>query len=137
MIDNQATRHPSGWTGWVGFGGLMLVLVGLFHAVDGLVALLDEGYYAVGPAGMAVHIDYTVWGWLHLGLGVLAVAVGIGVLSGRPVAQAAAAVIAAASALVHLVFIPAYPVWSIIVITLDVLVIYALVVHGHEITLED
>ncbi|WP_236790907.1 hypothetical protein [Amycolatopsis sp. GM8] len=137
MSDSQAKAHPTGWTGWVSFGGIMLVLLGLFHAVDGLVALLDDNYYAVGPSGMAINVSYTVWGWLHLGLGILAFVVGIGVLSGRAVAQAAAAVIAAASALVHLVFIPAYPFWSIIVIVLDVLIIYALLVHGREITLEE
>ncbi|WP_243769746.1 DUF7144 family membrane protein [Amycolatopsis acidicola] len=137
MTGTTEPRRATGWTGWVAFCGLMLVLLGLFHAVEGLVAVFDEGYYRVGSSGLSVHMSYTAWGWLHLGLGVVAVVVGIGVLRGGTVAQAAGAVFAAASAVVHLLFIAAYPAWSLVVITIDVLVIYALIVHGKEITIED
>ncbi|HVV14547.1 DUF7144 family membrane protein [Amycolatopsis sp.] len=137
MSATRTTERTTGWTGWVAFCGIMLVLLGLFHAVEGLVAVFDKGYYLVAPSGLPVHLSYNVWGWLQVGMGVVAVLVGIGVLAGNTIAQVAGAVFAAASAVVHLLFIAAYPVWAIVIITVDVLIIYALLVHGKEITAKD
>jgi hypothetical protein len=123
---------PTAWTGWIVFASFMLVLVGSFQAIEGLVAIFDEGFYAVTEAGLVVNVDYTVWGWTHLLLGALLVISGIGVLSGNLAARTVAVVLAGLSALVNLVFITAYPLWSILIITIDVLVIYAIVVHGRE-----
>jgi len=141
MSDSYTTdtrpQRVTGWTGWVSFGGIMLVLLGLFQAVEGLVAVFDEDYFLVPSTDLVVEVSYNVWGWVHFGLGVLAVVIGCGVLAGNRVAQFAGAVLAGASALIHLAFVPAYPVWSLIVITVDVLVIYALVAHGREMRLTD
>ena len=125
-------RTVTGWTGWVSFGGIMLVLLGLFHAVEGLVAVFDEDYYRVPSSGLVVEVSYDVWGWVHFGLGITAVVIGCGVLAGNLIAQILGAILAGASALINLAFVPAYPVWSLIVITLDVFVIYALIAHGRE-----
>jgi hypothetical protein len=65
-------------------------------------------------------------------LGIIAGLTGVGLLAGNTLARVVGVVIASVSALVNLVFIPAYPIWSIIVITLDVMVIFAIVVHGRE-----
>lgn len=131
------TREPvaTGWTGWVAFGGYMLMLVGVFHAVEGLVAIFDDGYYVVTSRGLVVDFDYTVWGWVHLGLGVVTIAVGVGLLTGNIVARVLGVIIAGVSAVVSLGFIAAYPIWSIAVIALDVIVIYAIVAHGKEMRL--
>lgn len=123
---------PTAWTGWVVFGSFMLIMVGSFQAIEGLVAIFDEGFYGVTEAGLVVNVDYTVWGWTHLLLGVLLIISGVGVLSGNTAARTVAVVLAGLSALVNLVFIAAYPVWSVLIITIDVLVIYAIVVHGRE-----
>ena len=125
----------SAWTGWVAFGGVMLILLGLFHLVEGIVAVVHDNYYLVTSSGLVVSVDYTVWGWVHIGLGVVAVLAGIGVLAGNAVARVVAIVIAAVSAIVNLGFVAAYPVWSIVVIALDVIVIYAIVAHGRELKL--
>lgn len=130
-------RRASGWTGWIAFGGIVLILLGLFHAIEGLVAVFDETYYAVPSSGLVVEVSYDVWGWVHVGLGAAAVAIGCGVLVGNLIAQILGAILAGASAIVNLAFVPAYPVWSLLVITLDVLVIYALVAHGREMRLPD
>ncbi|TNC29137.1 DUF7144 family membrane protein [Amycolatopsis alkalitolerans] len=129
------TKRASAWTGWVAFGGVMLVLLGLFHVVQGIVAVFDEGYYLVTASGLVVNVDYTVWGWVHVALGIVAVAAGVGVLLGNRIAGVAAVVIAALSALVNLGFVAAYPVWSMVVIALDVIVIYAIVTHGRDLRL--
>ena len=124
--------EPTGWTGWVVFAAFIMVLVGCFQAIEGLVAIFDDGFYHVTDSGLVVEVDYTVWGWVHLLLGAAILAAGIGVLAGNMLARIVGVGLAGLSALVNLVFIEAYPVWSVIIITIDVLVIYALTVHGRE-----
>ncbi|HEY1574612.1 MAG TPA: hypothetical protein VGG05_24990 [Pseudonocardiaceae bacterium] len=125
-------RQGSAWTGWIAFGGIMLLLMGLFAAIEGIVAIANPTFYAVAPSGLLVTGDLTVWGWVQLGLGVVAFVTGLAVLAGNAVARVVAAIIAGISAIVHLAFIPAYPFWAIIVIALDVIVIYALTAHGDD-----
>jgi len=126
------TNDVPGWTGWVIFAGIMLIMVGAFQAIQGLVGLFNRGYYLVAPSGLVLNVDYTVWGWTHLILGILAGATGLGLLAGNTAARVVGIVLAVVSAILNLVFIAAYPIWSTIVITVDVIVIYAIVVHGRE-----
>jgi hypothetical protein len=130
--DTRYDDGPSGWAGWVVFGGVMLILMGAFQIVQGLVALFDDGFYAVSSNGLVVDVDYNTWGWLHLVIGVVGVLVGVGLLAGNLAARMAGVVIAFLSALANLAFASAYPVWSVIVIAIDVIVIYAIIVHGRE-----
>jgi hypothetical protein len=123
---------PTGWTGWALFAGYMMIMLGCFQAVEGFVAIFDKGYYHVTPSGLVVSIDYTAWGWTHLLLGALILISGVGVLAGNVAARVVAVILAGLSALANLLFVEAYPIWSIIIITVDVLVIYALTVHGRE-----
>ena len=143
MADTRASRPsadrtgatydaPTGWTGWIAFASTMMVLLGTFQAVEGLVAIFDDGYYRVTQGGLVLSVDYTAWGWAHLLLGLLIVLAGIGVMAGNLAARTVAVILAGLSAIANLLFIEAYPLWSIIVITVDVLVIYALTVHGRE-----
>lgn len=111
------------------------MLLGLFHAVQGFVAVFVPGYYVVTSSGLVINVDYTAWGWVHVGLGVVAILAGIGVLTGNAAARVAAIVLACLSALVNLGFIAAYPLWSLAVIALDVIVIYALAAHGRGVRL--
>jgi len=122
----------TGWSGWVVFGGVMLIMVGLFQVVQGLVALLDDGFYLVRPKGLVVDVNYNTWGWTHLAIGVIAALTGLGLLAGNIVARVVAVGISLLSALANLAFISAYPIWSTLVIALDVIVIYAVIVHGRE-----
>jgi hypothetical protein len=123
---------PTGWTGWVVFASFMMIIAGSFQAIEGLVAIFDDGFYHVTENGLVVNVDYSVWGWTHLLLGALLIICGIGVLAGNIVARVVAILLAGLSALVNLVFLEAYPIWGILIITVDVLVIYALTVHGRE-----
>ncbi len=122
----------TGWTGWVAFAGIIMIVMGAFHAIAGLVALFKDSYYVVRPSGLVVNVDYTAWGWVHLILGLVALAAGFGVLSGRTWARVVAIILAVVSALVNFSFLGAYPIWMTILITLDVIVIYALAAHGRE-----
>jgi hypothetical protein len=122
---------PTGWTGWIVFASFMMFLLGAFQAVQGLVALFDDGFY-VTSGNLVVNVNYNVWGTVHLLLGVLLILTGAGVLTGNLAARTIGVILAGLSALANLLFIEAYPFWSIIIITVDVLVIYALTVHGRE-----
>jgi len=124
--------EPTAWAGWVLFGAMMLVMVGAFQAIVGLTALFKDNYYVVGKSGLLVNVNYTAWGWVHLALGVIAVAAGVGLFTGQMWARILGIGMALVSSLVNLAFIAAYPLWSLTVITLDVVVIYAIAMHGKE-----
>ena len=126
-------REQTGWVGWIVFAGFMLMMVGSFHIIEGLVALFRDEVFLVGTRGLVVNVDYTAWGWVHLVGGALAIATGVGLLAGQKWARVLAVVVAFASAAINMAFLPAYPVWSAIVIAIDVLVIWAVTVHGSEI----
>jgi len=123
---------PTAWFGWVVFAGIMMIMIGSFHALAGLVALFEDDYYVTTSSGLVVNVDYTAWGWAHLILGALIALAGIALFAGQMWARVVAVIIAGLSAIVNMVFIAAYPLWSIVMITLDVVVIYAVVVHGRE-----
>jgi sulfite exporter TauE/SafE len=61
----------------------MMVLIGSFHVIQGLVALFNDEYYLVGKSGLTVQVDYTVWGWTHIVAGVLIMCAGFGLLAGQ------------------------------------------------------
>jgi hypothetical protein len=123
---------PTGWTGWVVFAAFMMIMLGSFQAIEGLVAIFKDDFYHVRPSGLVISVDYSAWGWVHLLLGALIVLAGVGILAGNVLARTVGVILAGISALLNLVFIEAYPIWSVIIITVDVLVIYALIVHGRE-----
>jgi hypothetical protein len=114
------------------FAGVLMLMDGLFSLIAGLVGLFKDDYYLVGKDGLAVTIDYTAWGWIHLLLGILLIAAGFGVIAGQTWARVVGVMMAILSAMVNFAFLAAYPVWSAIVVAIDVFVIYALVVHGRE-----
>jgi hypothetical protein len=131
--DVPTRRGPTAWVGFVVFGGIMLLMMGGVQAIEGFVAILRDDYYLVRRNGLLINLDYTTWGWIHLIIGLIAVAAGIGVLAGQMWARVTGIVIAVISALANLVFMSAYPIWATLVIAADVLVIYALAVHGAEV----
>lgn len=125
--------EPTGWVGWVFFGGAMLLVTGIFQGINGLVALFKDDIYAVNSDGLVVTVDYSAWGWAHMALGAALILVALALMAGQTWARVIAVIIAGLSAVVNFAFIPAYPVWSITIIALDVLVIYALCAHGREV----
>ena len=120
----------SGWYGWVVFAGAMMMMLGAFHAIAGLVALFEEEYFLVGQSGLVVSADFTAWGWTHLLFGVLVAVAGGALFAGATWARIVAVVIAMFSAVVNLAFLSAYPLWSAIMIAVDILIIYAVTTHG-------
>jgi hypothetical protein len=126
------TPWTSPWVGWILFAGVMMIVLGLFHAFQGFIALFDDEYYVVGKSGLTIHLDYTVWGWTHLILSLVVLVGGVALLNGRLWGRIVGVVLAVLSILVNVAFLAAYPIWSTIMIAVDILVIWALTVHGHE-----
>jgi len=134
--DVPRRAEPTAWVGMVVFGGVMLMLAGGFQIMQGFVAILRDEYFYVTRNGLLITMDYTAWGWTHLILGVIAVGTGIGVLAGQMWARVTGIIIAVLASFVNLAFLSAYPIWSTIIIAADVLVIYALTVHGSEVKID-
>ncbi len=127
----------TGWVGWVAFAGVMMVLLGTFHVIQGLIALFNDEYFLVTRSGLAVSMDFTAWGWVHVIGGLLVLGAGFGVFSGRIWARTVGVAVALGSAVVNVAFLSAYPIWSSIMILIDILVIWALMVHGGELREDD
>ena len=128
---NQPDR--TGWVGWVFFAGIMMIFMGTMHAIDGLVGIFKKEVYVVGANGqLVVSWNYTTWGWIFLIVGIIVVCAGIAVMTGALWARIIGIIVAGISMIVNIGFLAAFPIWSLILIGLDVIVIYALAVHGGE-----
>jgi hypothetical protein len=127
------TQETSGVAvGFIVFASMMMILSGSFQVITGLIALFNDEFY-VATANYVFQFDVTTWGWIHLLLGVVVAAAGIGLLAARTWARVVGITIAMLSALVSFAWLPYYPVWALVVITLDVFVIWALAAHGDDI----
>ncbi len=126
-------ERKSGWAvGFSFFAGFMLIMIGCFQIIAGLAALLKDNFYVVGTEYF-LEVDPTAWGWIHLILGVIVLLAGFGIFSGAVWARTVGVIIAVVSGLVNFAFIPYYPLWSILIIALDVAVIWALTAHGRDV----
>jgi hypothetical protein len=128
----MSTAERTGWTGWIVFAGIILVTNGFFNILQGLMAVIGpDSYYAVAGGSLWL-LDVDGWGWWNIILGALIVLVGASLLAGQTWARVVAIILAIFSALTQMVLLPAQPLWALIVIAIDVLVIYAVTVHGRE-----
>lgn len=131
MAKSTNTPTVTGWVGWAYFAAYLMMLSGFFQMIYGLTAVLNDKYFAVTANNLLI-FDVTTWGWIHLLTGALVLLAGLTLLSGSLYGRTVGVIVAFFSALVALGDLSLYPVWSVIVITLDVLVIWALTVHGKE-----
>ncbi len=111
--------------------GLILMLVGAFGLIQGLVGLVDNDIYSLTNKWL-FDLNPTAWGLLHVALGLVAFSAGIGLFLGKVWAQVTAVVVAAFSAVANFAWLPYYPIWAVLVITFDVFVIWAVTVHGSD-----
>jgi hypothetical protein len=122
----------TGWVGWIVFAAVFMVTIGAINAIQGLAALFrDEGYW-VTLGGNVVTFDVTAWGWIHLIFGILLVIVGILLIQGSTFARVLGIALVALNMISQFAFTTLYPFWALIAIALDIVIIYALIVHGRE-----
>jgi hypothetical protein len=129
------SREPSGWA--VGFGlfaAMMMIMSGVFQAIQGLVAIFNNEIYVTTP-NYLFQFDVTGWGWIHLIWGIVVGFAGWALLSGATWARVIGIVVAVVSAIANFAFLPYYPVWSMLIIAIDIFVIWALAAHGRDIAL--
>lgn len=122
----------SRWTGWIAFAAAILVLLGAFNIIEGLAALLVGDQYFVTGAGGLLIFNLGGWGWIHLAIGAIQAFAGLGLLTGSQLARGVAVLMVVINAVAQLTFIGAAPIWSAIIIAVDVVVLWALIVHGAE-----
>lgn len=128
----MTTVTKTGWVGWAKFAGVILFINGAFSVVQALVALIGPNMYYAVENGTLWLLDLTGWGWWNLIIGALLIVTALALFAGQTWARVIAIILAVLSALGQLLLIPAQPWWSLIVIAIDVLIIYALTVHGNE-----
>jgi uncharacterized membrane protein (DUF2068 family) len=119
--------------GWIGFAGILMLIIGSIDFFQGLVALFEDEYFVVSSSGFLV-VDLTAWGWIMLIWGVLLVLAGWGLLSGQDWARWFTIVAVSVNFLVQLGFLgnSQTPLWSLTVIALNVIVLYALTARWGE-----
>jgi len=114
------------------FAGTLMVLIGILHAIQGVVALVNDTFFVVG-AKWTFSFDVTTWGWIHLLVGIVVAFAGFFVFRGAVWARTVGVLLAVVSAVANFTWLPYYPVWALVVIALDVLVIWALTIHGRDV----
>ena len=124
----QRTRWA---TGFAMFAGILMIVGGIWGVFAGLSAIFRDNVYISTPE-YTYAFDLTGWGWIHLILGVLVAIAGVGVVQGATWARVVGIVLASLSLLANFVFIPHYPVWSILIIALDVIIIWGLATYPRE-----
>jgi hypothetical protein len=118
--------------GWTTFAGCMMVLIGFWWVIAGLVGLVNDDFY-VTTRNYVFRFDATAWGWIHLIVGILVLFAGFGLFSGAVWARTIGVIMAMLAALIGFAWIPWYPFWAILIVAVSVSVIWALIAHGRDI----
>ena len=119
--------------GWIGFAGVMLMIIGGLDFFQGLIALFEDEYYVVTQSGFLV-FDLTAWGWIMLIWGVLLLLAGFGLVAAQGWARWFAIVVVSLNFIAQLGFLgnSQYPLWSLTVLALNIIVLYALTARWSE-----
>lgn len=128
-------REVTGWAGWAIFAAMIMILVGIFDIIEGLVAIFDDDWLLVqGGRDDTTYLikNANAFGWVVLVIGVILILAGLAVMRGLTWGRTIGVLVAGLAAIAHLSTLDSHPFWSLTVIVLSVLVIYGLVVHGGE-----
>jgi hypothetical protein len=128
-------RTSTAWTGWVGFAAIMLVIIGAIDFFEGLIAVIRGSYYQYTPQGIVV-FSTKEWGWIHIIVGILLILIGLALAAKSPWARWAAVIVIIVNLLAQLGWLgnSSYPLWSLTVITLQIIVLYALTARWAEVS---
>lgn len=130
----MTTSDRSGWAfGWMIWAAVWMWMLGFFHALAGFAALVEDEILIATPDYLYA-LDLTTWGWIHLGLGVLVLIAGFSIFNGSVWARTVGVILAVVSTVANFAWLPYYPIWSLVMITANVFVIWALTVHGRDAT---
>ena len=119
---------PTENSGWVAFAAILLMINGIFAVLYGLAAILNDKVVTVGGRGVMI-ADLTTWGWITLVIGVIALLTGWGLFIGNTAARFLAIAFASLQAIAQFGVVSAFPLWSILIIAIDIIIIYHLTVR--------
>ena len=123
---SSETRNPAAVAGWVLFAGFVMLVVGFFDVIQGLVALFKEEVYVIPASGLIVSTDFTTWGWILLIWGIVMILAALSLFAGGEVGRWFAIVVVAINMIGQFAWFPAYPLWSLVIIGLSAGVLWAL-----------
>lgn len=127
-----STPPSDAWAGWITFAAVILTLIGTLNVIQGFIALFDDGFFIVPREDDLLLVDFTAWGVIMLGWGLLLIAAGLAVAAGRGWARWFAVAVVFVNVIAQIGFLSAYPIWSAIMILLDILVLFALTARWQE-----
>jgi hypothetical protein len=125
-VSTNIKQQSGAWTGWVIFAAFVLFTIGCMNIIMGLAGLLKSDVYLVSKDGLLLTTSYSYWGWWLIIWGGLLVLVALGLFSGNEASRWFAIGAVIVNLLVQFGWFPAYPLWSLVVIGLDIAVLYAL-----------
>ena len=133
VTDTAYDDYESSGVGWKLFAGIMIIIVGTFNVIDGLVAITNANYFKTvggGSAQLPLTNNVKTWGWVVLILGAILILSGFLIFVGNMFGRVIGVIAASVNAIVQLAYLPHYPLWSFTMILVDILVIWGIVVHG-------
>ena len=117
------------WSGWIGFAGIVIIIVGAMDVLQGLMAIFEDEYVVATQKGLAI-VDVTAWGWATLIWGAILIVAALGLLGGAGWARWLAIIGVTVNAVQQVAFLAnypqAYPLWNILIVALNIVVLYAL-----------
>jgi hypothetical protein len=131
----MSDRQPSaGAAGWAMFAGFVMIMVGCFHAIWGLGAIINDNLYNT-PSDYFLAINQSGWGWIHVLAGLIILFAGFGIFKGAVWARTVGVIMATISAVAAFASLPyGKDFWNVLIIIVDITIIWALTVHGRDIT---
>jgi hypothetical protein len=114
--------------GFTVLAAVLMIMTGLFQALEGLAAILEPEFYAE-TSSYAFDLDATAWGWVHLVAGAIVGLAGAIVLTGNLVARIIGITVMLLSAVANFAYVPYYPFWAILIIAVDIVIIWALMAY--------
>jgi hypothetical protein len=117
--------------GWVAFAGVMFLIVGTFNVIAGVAALADDDYF---KGNELLFGDLSFWGWSWITLGASQILTSYLIFQRSGSGLFLGAFLAGLNAIDHLVAVGAYPIWSIIVMAIDFLILWALLTNSDQFT---
>ena len=121
----------SGWSGWVGFASFMLLFTGLFHVVEGLADLGRNSLF-IQASGNVWIFNYNKWGWINIIAGIIILSAAVSLAHGDTWGRFFASIVLIGSMITAVTSLPIYPIWSIIILIVDSLILYAILVQGSK-----
>ncbi len=126
-------QPSSAAVGWTMFAGVMMTVLGVWWAIIGFAGILKDDVF-VATENYVFQFSVTTWGWIHLLLGIVVFFAGLALFQGAVWARTVGVILAVISMLIGFAWLPFAPVWGVILITTSVFVMWALTVHGRDIT---